>query len=153
MPTTWHRRSTHIDAPVRTVFDYVKDPHHFFEAFPEKDRAHTAIAEVMTTPEGVGSTFTMMGRIFLVFHMEWVLTREEYVLDTRIVDRSNTGGVFEYGFEPEGTGTLLTVAFGWSSPVPLAAEFIDRMSWNGDEDLDVMLGNLKKAIENQPAAA
>ena len=30
MTTTKHQRSTHIDAPVETVFDYVEDPHHFF---------------------------------------------------------------------------------------------------------------------------
>lgn len=148
MSTTWHRRSMHIDAPVETVFDYVKDPRHFFEAFPEKDRAHTALAEVTSTPEGIGSTFTMMGRMFLIFHMEWVLTREEYVPNERIVDRSNTGGVFEYTFVPDETGTTLTVGFGWTIKVPFAAEAIDRMSWNGDHDLDVMLGNLKKAIEN-----
>ena len=148
MTTMLHSRSTHIDAPVEKVFDYVKDPHHFFEAFPERDRSHTALTDVNLTPEGVGSTFRMMGRVFLLFHMEWVLTREEYVPDTRIVDRANTGGVFEYDFEPDGTGTLLTVGFGWSSRVPFAADVLDRISWNGDEDLDVMLGNLKKAIEN-----
>ena len=42
-PTSWkelramikelHKRSVHIDAPVEKVFDYVKDPQHFFEAF------------------------------------------------------------------------------------------------------------------------
>ncbi len=29
MSTTTHTRSMHIDAPVATVFDYIKDPHHF----------------------------------------------------------------------------------------------------------------------------
>lgn len=145
--TMTHRRSVHIDAPVEAVFDYVQDPHHFFEAFPERDRQHTALAEVAMTPQGVGSTIRMMGRVFLVFHMEWVLTREEYVRYERIVDRANTGGVFEYAFAPDETGTTLTLAFGWSSPVPFTSELIDRLSWDGDHDLDVMLGNLKKAIE------
>lgn len=27
-----HKRSVHIDAPVEKVFDYVKDPQHFWEA-------------------------------------------------------------------------------------------------------------------------
>ncbi len=40
----------------------------------------TALAEVNLTPDGVGSTFTFMGRMFLlsfVFPVEWTLTRDE----------------------------------------------------------------------------
>ena len=55
-----------------------------------------ALVEVNLTPEGVGSTFKMMGRTFLLFHMEWVLTREEYVPNERIVDHANLGGVWSY---------------------------------------------------------
>jgi hypothetical protein len=73
-----HKRSVHIDAPVEKVFDHVKDPQHFWEAFDEEWRRHMAIAEVNLTPDaGVGSTVRLMGRALLIFHMEWVLTREE----------------------------------------------------------------------------
>ncbi len=148
MTTTLHKRSVHIDAPVETVFDYVKDPHHFFESFPEGDRSHMALGEVTLTPEGVGSTFKMMGRMFLLFYMEWVLTREEYIPNERIVDHASAGGVWTYTFEPaEPAGTTLSLAFGWSSKVPLVGELIDRVSWDGDRDLDLVLANMKKAIE------
>ena len=147
MTTMLHTRSTHIDAPVEKVFDYVKDPHHFFEAFPERDRSHTALTDVNLTPEGVGSTFRMMGRVFLLFHMEWVLTREEYVPNERIVDHANAGGVWTYTFEPDETGTTLSLGFGWSSKVPFMGEVIDKVSWDGDHDLDLVLANMKKAIE------
>ncbi|MCU0264506.1 MAG: SRPBCC family protein [Actinomycetia bacterium] len=143
-----HKRSVHIDAPVEKVFDYVKDPHHFFAAFPEKDRSHMALAEESLTPEGVGSTWKIMGRIFLLFYGEWVLTREEYVPNGRIVDHANLGGVWDYTFEPDETGTTLSIGFGWSSKVPFLGEVIDRVSWDGDRDLDLVLGNLKKAIES-----
>jgi uncharacterized protein YndB with AHSA1/START domain len=143
-----HQRSVHIDAPVKKVFNYVKDPHHFFEAFPEDDRRHMALAEVNLTPAGVGSTFTMMGRVFLLFHMEWVMTREEYTANQRIVDHANVGGVWDYTFEPDETGTTLSLGFGWSSKVPFVGEVIDRVSWDGDRDLDRMLANLKTAIES-----
>ena len=156
MTTKLHERSIHIDAPVEVVFEYIKDPHHFFSAFDEEWRRHMALAEVTTTPEGVGSTFRMMGRMFLLFHMEWVLTREEYIPNERIVDRANTGGVFTYTVAPtDPTGTTLSLAFGWSSPVPFVAEALDRVSWNGDRDLDLMLANVKEAVEGlsaQPAA-
>ncbi len=147
MTTTMHRRSMHIDAPVDKVFDYVKDPHHYFDAFPEEFRGHTVMTEVKTTPEGVGSTAKMMGRVFLLFHMEWTLTREEYLPNERIVDRAWLGRMIST-FEPDETGTTLSLAFEWSTTLPLVGEVIDRVSWNGDHDLDVMLGNLKKSIEN-----
>lgn len=147
MTTTLHQRSVHIDAPVEKVFDYVKDPHHFLEAFPEKDRSHMALTEVKLTPDGVGSTFRIMGRMFLLFHMEWVLTREEYLPNERIVDHASAGGVWTYTFAPDGTGTTLAIAFGWSTKVPLVGQAVDRISWDGDRDLDLMLANLKKAIE------
>ena len=80
--------------------------------------------------------------------MEWVLTREEYVPNERIVDHANTGGVWTSTFEPDETGTTLSMAFGWSSKVPLVGDVLDRVGWNGDQDLDLMLANLKKAIES-----
>ncbi len=36
---TVHERNVHIEAPVEKVFDYMEDPHHFFEALPEKETA------------------------------------------------------------------------------------------------------------------
>lgn len=143
-----HTRSIHIDAPVTKVFAYVEDPHHFFEAFDEEWRRHMALVEVSPTPEGVGSTFRLMGRMFLLFHMEWVLVREEYEPDHRIVDHANAGGVWTSTFEPDDGGTRLTMSFGWASGVPFVGELMDRVGWNGDRDLDTMLGNLKKAIES-----
>lgn len=145
--TQLHQRSVHIDAPVEKVFDYVKDPHNFFEAFPEKLRAHNALGEVTVTPEGVISTYKMMGRMFLLFHMEWTVTRVEYIPNKRIVDRTNLGGMWTSTFEPDETGTTLSVAFGLSSTVPLVGEALDRVSWDGDSDLDSTLANYKKAIE------
>lgn len=142
-----HKRSIHIDAPVEKVFDYVQDPHHFFEAFDEDWRRHMALVEVKPTPEGVGSTFRLMGRMFLFFHMEWVLTREEYIPNQRIVDHANLGGVWISTMQPDETGTTLSMAFGWSSKVPFVGEVFDRLGWEGDKDLDLMLTNLKKAIE------
>jgi hypothetical protein len=90
----------------------------------------------------------MMGRMLLLFHMEWVLTREEYVPNELIVDHASTGGVFTYTFEPaEPSGTTLSLAFGWLD-VPLVGDLIDKVSWDGDRDLDLVLANIKKALES-----
>jgi hypothetical protein len=42
----------------------------------------------------------------------------------------------------------MTGAFGWSSSVPFVGELMDRVGWNGDRVLDLMLANLKTAIES-----
>jgi hypothetical protein len=143
-----HKRSVHIDATVEKVFDYVKEPRHFLEAFPERDRQHMALAEVVLAPDaGVGSTYRLMGRMLLFFHMEWTLTREEFVPNERFVDHANLGGVWTFTVEPDGEGTLLSSAFGWSSKVPFVADLMD-LGWEGDSDLDAMLAEVKKAIES-----
>jgi len=40
------------------------------------------------------------------------MTREEYLPNERIVDHSNTGGVWTFTFEPDEAGTTLSGAFG-----------------------------------------
>lgn len=148
MTTQLHERSIHIDAPVEKVFDFVKEPANFIAAFPEKDRAHMALIETDMKPEGVGSTYRIMGRMLLLFHMEWTITRKQFVPNELIVDAAQVGGVWTYTFETDGDGTMLSLGFGWSDKWPkVAGEVADRLGWNGDQDLDVMLMNLRKAVE------
>ena len=59
----------------------------------------------------------------------------------------STGPVWTYTFEPDQTGTTLSLACEVSSKVPLADKVIDRVAWDGDRDLDTVLANMKKAIE------
>ncbi|HEU4512652.1 MAG TPA: SRPBCC family protein [Nocardioidaceae bacterium] len=147
MTTTTHKRSVHIDAPVEKVFDYVKDPRHFWDAFPQSARGHDTMTDVSLTPDaGVGSTYRWKGSMF-IFHIEGVSTREEYIPNERFVDRSSTGPVWTFTFEPDPTGTTLSLAFEYSTKVPLMDKVVDRVAWNGDEDLDKMLANLKRATE------
>jgi hypothetical protein len=49
--------------------------------------------------------------------------------------------------EPDQTGTTLSLAFEWSTKVPLVDKAVDRVAWNGDRDLDTMLAHFKEAIE------
>lgn len=152
MTTTTHKRSLHIDAPVKKVFDHVKDPRHFYAAFPGDGET---LSDVALTPEGVGSTYSWKSSWF-AFHIdggrfsgsfEGVMTREEYIPKERIVDHSSTGPVWTWTFEPDPTGVTLTLAFEYSTKVPLMDKVVDRIGWKGDRDLDTILANLKKAIE------
>ncbi len=142
--STTHKRNVHIDAAVEKVFDYVKDPHHFFDAFPDGDR--NTITSVTLTPEGVESAYAWKSAVF-GFHFDAVSTREDYIPNERIVDRSSTGPVWTWTFEPDPAGTTLSLAFEWSSKVPLMDKAFDLFAWNGDRDLDTILANLKKKIE------
>lgn len=149
--TTTHKRSVHIEAPVQKVFDHVKDPHHFYAAFPG---AAPELVSVDLGPDGHG-TYTWRGRMF-GFHMlggefstvlEGTMTRAEHVAGARIVDQSSTGPVWTWLFEADPLGTTLTLAYEYSTKVPLVDKVVDRFGWRGDEDVDLILNNLKKAIE------
>ena len=59
MSTTTFARSIHIDAPVETVFDYVKDPRHVYGAVWTVEKP--GIADLRLPPDaGVGSWWTWM---------------------------------------------------------------------------------------------
>ncbi len=144
MTTTTHKRSVHVDAAVEKVFDYVKDPRHFFDAMDPSGRS--ALIDVTLTPEGVGSTYAWKSSL-LSLHVGGVSTREEYVLNERIVDHSSTGPVWTFTFEPDPTGTTLSLAYEYTSKVPFMDKVIDRVAWHADRDLDALLARMKKEIE------
>lgn len=148
MTTTKHERTVHIDAAVDEVFDYVKDPRHFFESFNERDKSHTELTDVKLTPEGVGSTYSWKSSVFFL-HPSGVSTREEYIPDHRIVDRSSTGPVWTFAVEPDSTGTALSLSYEYSTKVPLMDKIVDRVVWNGDRGLEAMLRNMKTKIETE----
>ena len=146
MSTTKHVRSIHIHAPVETVFDYVKDPVHFYDAMPGRRRPK--LRAVNVTPEGVGTTYEWaLGRL-AGFDLVGVMTRTESVANERIVDRSSTGPVWTWTIEPEGDGTSLTLAFEYSTKIPLVDKVLDTVFWRGDRDIDAMLAAIEDEVES-----
>ena len=145
MTSTTHQRSIHIDAPVEKVFDYVKDPQRQFDAYYQKETP-TISDQQMTPDAGQGSTWRWHGHLMFI-HFSGTNTREEYVPNERFVDRSSTGVLVTFTFEPDEAGTTLTIAAEVSSKVPFLDKVEDKVAWKGDRDLDTWLGNLKKAIE------
>lgn len=146
MTTTAHKRSVHVDAPADKVFDYVKDPRHFWSAFYGGERPRSVVTDVNLTPEGVGSTYAWTGSL-LAFHFSGVSTREEYVVNKRIVDRSSTGPVWTVMLEPDPTGTNLSMAVEYSTKIPLMDKVIDYVTWRGDRDLDKALALIRRELE------
>ncbi len=145
MSTTTHVRSIHIDAPVETVFDYVKDPAHFYDAMPDRMRAK--LRAVNVTPEGVGTTYEWVAGHLAGFELVGVITRQEYVVNERIVDSSSTGPVWTWTLEPDGDGTRLTLAFEYSTKIPLMDKVVDAIAWRGDRDVDAMLAAIEDEVE------
>jgi uncharacterized membrane protein len=99
------KRSIHIEAPVKKVFDYLKDPRNVPEGVPEP----FAIKDVKLTDEGVGTYYSWASKTpGLRFEGFDVYT--EFIPNQRITDRSSSGlaGDFTVSFEPEGSGMRLT---------------------------------------------
>jgi hypothetical protein len=84
-----------------------------------------------------------------IFHFDAVFTREEYVPSERFVDRNAEAGTsWTFTVLTDDTGATLGMGLAMSSKVPLLDKVEDRLSWDGDGDLDSMLAQLKKAIES-----
>lgn len=146
MSTTRHVRSIHIHAPIEAVFDYVKDPVHFYDAMPRRMRPK--LRAVNMTDEGVGTTYEWAIARLVGVELVGVITRQEFVVNERIVDRSSTGPVWTWTVEPEGDGTSLTLAFEYSTKIPLLDKVVDTVFWRGDRDIDAILAEVENEVES-----
>jgi len=99
--------SVHIEAPVEKVFEFFKDPRNQFSLAPD-DRV--TVTDVKMTEGGVGTYYSyamkLAGRT-----LEGFVVYTEYIPNKLIVDKSSVAmhGSWTYTFEPEGTGTRLTM--------------------------------------------
>ena len=95
----------HIEAPIETVFEFFADPRKSVELFPDFE-----VTEAKVTEEGTGTYASYRGKLVgLPFETFSVLT--EVVPNKHITEKSASAlaGTWEYDFEPEGTGTKLTM--------------------------------------------
>ena len=155
MTTTFtHQRRIHIDAPVEKVFDYLKDPHNTYAVTCETPTSRIdrhvkgELTDATMTPDGgVGTSWSFTARLVL-YRFDATFTREECIPNARIVDRNAKAGVaFTLGFEPDATGTTLSLAWTESTRFPLLTLPWDRLYWDADHDLDAMLRSVKHAVE------
>lgn len=98
------KQSFYIDAPVETVFDYFKDPNQ------QRDAVLFDLQDVKVTKDGVGTHYTWGFKVAGV-RFEGLEVLTEVVPNKHITERSSMAlaGLWEYDFEPEGTGTRLTM--------------------------------------------
>ncbi|TFD80096.1 SRPBCC family protein [Cryobacterium sp. Sr8] len=140
MPSDKHTHSIHIDAPVEKVFHYIEDPAHFVAAMPEE--SNITLGAVNRSPEGTVSTYEVKYRE-LGMHLTGVFTREEYVVNERIVDHSSLGPIFTFSVEADDSGTTLTASWDASTLMKM----LDAVFFHGDKDIERALATYKVEIE------
>lgn len=99
------RSTFHIEAPVETVFDFFLDPRKSADLFPE-----TEIRELRMTEDGTG-TYTDYHTKLAGISFDAFSVYTDVVPNKHITEKSSSAmvGTWEYDFEPEGTGTRLTM--------------------------------------------
>lgn len=120
------KRSIHIEAPVEKVFDFVKDPRNLRGGA----RVPMEVKEVKLTEEGVGSYYSWVVRI-AGLPVEGFDVYTEFIPNQRITDRSSFSMTRDFvtSFEPEGSGTKLTMETGHGSVwrFPPFKQLVDRV--------------------------
>ncbi len=100
------KQSYYIDAPVATVFDYLKDPtkSNDLVSFDMEMR------ELKMTEEGTG-TYTSWRTKIAGIPVEGFDVVTDFVPNKHITEKSSNAmvGTWDYTFEPEGSGTKLTM--------------------------------------------
>lgn len=101
------RMSYYIEAPVKTVFDFMKDPKSQVDATPF---SAMEVLDANMTEEGVGTYMTWRVK-FAGIPLEGFDVITELVPNKRILEKSSAAmvGTWEYTFAPEGSGTRLTM--------------------------------------------
>jgi uncharacterized protein YndB with AHSA1/START domain len=99
------RGTYHIEAPVKSVYDFFLDPRKSADLF-----ADTEIRELKMTKEGTG-TYTEYRTKLAGIPIDMFSVYTEVVPNKHIVEKSSNDlvGTWDYSFEPEGTGTRVTM--------------------------------------------
>lgn len=99
--------SVHVEAPVEKVFDWFKDPRNWATTAPNERVQQT---QVHVTREGLG-TFYVWSAMLSGLRVEGFGVFTEFIPNRRIVDKQSQAfeGTWTYTFDPEGSGTRLTM--------------------------------------------
>ncbi|HEU4513246.1 MAG TPA: SRPBCC family protein [Nocardioidaceae bacterium] len=101
------KMSYYIDAPVESVFDFFMDPNNQVDTPVFGDMK---VHEVKMTKEGVGSYYGWSVKMFGIPITGFEVVTD-FVPNKRITEKSSNAmvGTWEYTFEPEGSGTKVTM--------------------------------------------
>lgn len=101
------KMSYYIDAPVESVFDFFKDPSNQVDSPPFSDME---VHDAKMTKEGVGTYYSWSVKMFGI-PVEGFEVVTDFEPNKHMTEKSSNAmvGTWEYTFEPEGSGTRLTM--------------------------------------------
>jgi uncharacterized membrane protein len=144
------RKSISIGAPVERVFDYVTDPRHLPEVWPNMVEI-SKVARHADGGSGFDWTYRMAG-IKVRGHSEDI----EFARNQRVVSRSESGipNTFRWFYAAKDGTTELTIEVDYDPPTSLFGRMVrpllDRIN---DRDATTLLRNLKAHFEAPSAVA
>ena len=99
--------SCYIDAPVETVFDFFKDPSNQVDYPPFSDME---VHDLKVSKEGVGTYYSWSVKMFGI-PLTGFEVFTDFVPNKHITEKSSNAmvGTWDYTFEPEGSGTKVTM--------------------------------------------
>ncbi len=141
--------STHIDAPVQSVFQMMKDPASFTELMPGVQ----FVPEVIT-PDGVGTTHRFATRVAgLPIRGSGRFTQVQANRHIRDETSIPVAGSFDYWFEDEDGGTRVTVEHHpgrlWGVPV-LGRLLADSYARDDQQVLALLKAKLEPPAQPRP---
>lgn len=124
------------------VFKHTEDPQHTYGRFPGVE-----ITEADLKAEGVGSSFTFATTMLgMKFHA--AVTREDQVVDERIVDRSSTVPVWTLELHPEHDTTDRRWHLDYATRMPgLDEAMMVTIGRHTEEEMDAVLAAIKADLE------
>ena len=137
-------RSVTIKAAVEKVFDFMINPKNFPEIWPSM----VEVKDVKPSP-GVGYNFKWTYKM-AGMHFKGVSETTEYMANQRTVAETKKGiqSKFIWTYNPEESGTKLTVQVDYTVPIPLLGKLAEAFIIKQNEnEMDVLLANLKARME------
>ncbi len=150
MKTSSATRSIEIEAPLEDVFAFVADPVKAMGAMQTLGRV--IVSDVETTPEGAVSRWMWSERFrFLPFGIHAKVTRQQHIVNQRIIEKHSTGPVCTYTVEPSRNGTRLTYTVELSRPIALLTKvqaFVTTKGEGVERDMNAFLVAIKQQLES-----
>jgi len=144
-------RELRIDAPVDRVFDFLADPHHLLEIWPNI----VEVNNVKKSKDNNGFNFSW-GYKMAGTQFEGKCETIEYVPYERFAIKTNKGldSTVLWRFQPSGQQTQITFRFEYQIPSTLLKTIKEQIVVQENEhEVDAMLQNVKTRLELEPAYA
>lgn len=136
-----------IEAPVEQVFGFFRDPGNWYEL---AGKGSPALYDIQLSDAGVGTSYRWAARLAF-FKLEGANRFTRFIPNDLIRDESSCSieGTWTYRFEPEGTGTRVTIENEQTSfwRVPPLRQLMEYLAGQGHKP---MLAALKARFE-QPS--